>query len=156
MSSLQPWPNWSCDQFSPTILHFRGGYGGTDSKYQISIGEIEIIKDDHQPRGLWKLGIVQELMKGRDGQTIKSSCSQSHLSWSTTYDIEKTCIIAVPTRDSLWVNWDDPSLNISWSWTQWALTWQWHCDWAGPSEKSHCWESWSSKGVDCRTRKGQF
>ena len=41
----------------------------TDNKPQISVGEIVIIKDDHQPRGLWKLGIVQELMEGRDGQT---------------------------------------------------------------------------------------
>ena len=39
-----------------------------DSKSQISVGEIVIIKDDHQPRGLWKLGIVQELMKGQNGQ----------------------------------------------------------------------------------------
>ena len=40
-----------------------------DTKPQISVGDIVIVKDDHQPRGLWKLGIVQELMEGRDGQT---------------------------------------------------------------------------------------
>lgn len=28
-----------------------------------------IVKDDRLPRGLWKLGIVQETMRGRDGQT---------------------------------------------------------------------------------------
>ena len=28
-----------------------------------------IVKDEHLPRGLWKLGIVQEIMKGRDGLT---------------------------------------------------------------------------------------
>lgn len=40
-----------------------------DTKPQISVGDIVIVKDDHQPRGLWKLGIVQELMEGQDGQT---------------------------------------------------------------------------------------
>ena len=28
-----------------------------------------VVKDDHLPRGLWKLGIVQNIMKGRDGLT---------------------------------------------------------------------------------------
>ena len=40
-----------------------------DSNSQISVGEIVIVKDEHLPRGLWKLGIVQEVMKGRDGLT---------------------------------------------------------------------------------------
>jgi len=40
-----------------------------DSKSSISVGEIVIVKDDRLPRGLWKLGIVQEVMKGRDGLT---------------------------------------------------------------------------------------
>ena len=40
-----------------------------DTKAQVSVGDIVIVKDDHQPRGLWKLGIVQELLQGRDGQT---------------------------------------------------------------------------------------
>ena len=42
-----------------------------------------IVKDDRLPHGLWKLGIVQEIMKGRDGQTraavVKiASCDQQH------------------------------------------------------------------------------
>ena len=40
-----------------------------DSNSQISVGEIVIVKDEHLPRGLWKLGIVQEVLKGRDGLT---------------------------------------------------------------------------------------
>lgn len=36
---------------------------------QISVGEMVIVKDEHLPRGLWKLGLVQEIMMGRDGQT---------------------------------------------------------------------------------------
>jgi len=34
----------------------------------ISEGEVVIVKDDHLPRGQWKLGVVQEVMPGRDGQ----------------------------------------------------------------------------------------
>ena len=39
------------------------------SNSQISIGEIVIVKNEHLPRGLWKLGIVQQIMKGQDGLT---------------------------------------------------------------------------------------
>ena len=41
--------------------------GPGDSNAQISVGQIVIVKDEHLPRGLWKLGIVQEVMKGGDG-----------------------------------------------------------------------------------------
>ena len=34
---------------------------------QIAIGDIVIIHDDQLPRGLWKLGKIQEVMRGKDG-----------------------------------------------------------------------------------------
>ena len=34
---------------------------------QISVGEVVIVKDKQLPRGQWKLGVVDEVMKGRDG-----------------------------------------------------------------------------------------
>jgi len=34
----------------------------------LSVGEVVIVHDEHLPRGLWKLGRIQEVMKGRDGQ----------------------------------------------------------------------------------------
>jgi hypothetical protein len=40
-----------------------------DDSSQISVGEMVIVKDDRLPRGLWKLGLVQEIMKGREGRT---------------------------------------------------------------------------------------
>ena len=40
-----------------------------DDSSRISVGEMVIVKDEHLPRGLWKLGLVQEVMRGRDGQT---------------------------------------------------------------------------------------
>ena len=41
--------------------------GPGDSNTQISVGQIVIVKDEHLLCGLWKLGIVQEVMKGQDG-----------------------------------------------------------------------------------------
>ena len=40
-----------------------------DDNSRILVGEMVIVKDEHLPRGLWKLGLVQEIMRGRDGQT---------------------------------------------------------------------------------------
>ena len=34
----------------------------------LSVGEVVIVHDERLPRGLWKLGRIQEVMKGRDGQ----------------------------------------------------------------------------------------
>ena len=34
-----------------------------------AVGDIVIVKDDHLPRGQWWLGMVREILKGRDGLT---------------------------------------------------------------------------------------
>ena len=34
----------------------------------LSVGEVVIVHDEHLPRGLWKLGRIQETIEGRDGQ----------------------------------------------------------------------------------------
>ena len=36
----------------------------------IKVGDVVIVKDEHLPRGHWKLGVVQEVLTGRDGLTI--------------------------------------------------------------------------------------
>ena len=35
----------------------------------IAIGDVVIVKDEHLPRGHWKLGVVQKVLTGRDGLT---------------------------------------------------------------------------------------
>lgn len=35
----------------------------------IKVGDVVIVKDEHLPRGHWKLGVVQEVLTGRDGLT---------------------------------------------------------------------------------------
>ena len=45
----------------------------------VSVGNIVIVYDEHLPRGLWKLGRIVSVMKGRDGQirgaTVKTTSS---------------------------------------------------------------------------------
>ena len=38
-------------------------------KTKVSIGQVVIVKDEHLPRGLWKLGFIQRLLTGKDGKT---------------------------------------------------------------------------------------
>lgn len=40
-----------------------------DGSSPISEGDVVIVKDDHLPHGQWKLAVVQETLKGRDGLT---------------------------------------------------------------------------------------
>ena len=54
-----------------------------------------IIKDDHLPRGLWKLGIVQEIMKGRDG--LMRAAVVKTFSRDRQHSILQTYTVAVPT-----------------------------------------------------------
>lgn len=39
------------------------------SQRSLAKGDVVIIKGDEKNRGLWKLGIVEELITGRDGVT---------------------------------------------------------------------------------------
>ena len=58
--------------------------GGDHS--QISIGSIVIVHNDHLPRGLWKLGRIQEVLRGQDrlirGAVIKVACRETDNIWS--------------------------------------------------------------------------
>ena len=50
----------------------------------VTVGDIVIVSDDSLPRGQWKLGIVQELLKGKDGMvraaTVKIASSDQQYS----------------------------------------------------------------------------
>ena len=39
----------------------------TDKKPNLSVGDVVIVHSERLPRGLWKLGRIQELLQGRDG-----------------------------------------------------------------------------------------
>ena len=50
----------------------------SDNSPQISVGDVVVIKDDGLPRGQWKIGMIQTLLKGRDG-LIRAAMSRLHL-----------------------------------------------------------------------------
>ena len=65
------WKRWRAEYLSSLReihAHTSKRLPGDDNS-RILVGEMVIVKDEHLPRGLWKLGLVQEIMRGRDGQT---------------------------------------------------------------------------------------
>ena len=65
------WKRWRTEYLSNLrevhALSARKGQRVKNSR--ISVGDIVIIKDEQLPRGQWKLGVVQTLLTGQDGQT---------------------------------------------------------------------------------------
>ena len=63
------WKRWRSEYLSCLrevhALASRKQKNNTNSP--VSVGEVVIVRDEQLPRGLWKLGIVQEVLKGRDG-----------------------------------------------------------------------------------------
>ena len=37
--------------------------------HQVSVGDVVIIHEDSQPRGMWHLGCIEKLLPGTDGET---------------------------------------------------------------------------------------
>ena len=60
-----------------------------------SVGEVVLIKSDDKNRGKWKVGIIAELIKGRDGvvQEAKLRTGTSHLERAVQqlYPLELSC-----------------------------------------------------------------
>ena len=47
----------------------------THGNPQVSVGDIVIIHDENLPRSFWKLGRIQDLIVGKDGQTRGATVS---------------------------------------------------------------------------------
>ena len=61
------WKRWRAEylpELREAHRHFRTPKGVASP---IAVGDIVIVHDENQPRGLWKLGKVEELMPGADG-----------------------------------------------------------------------------------------
>ena len=62
------WKRWR-DEY---LLELRDSHcyssGGYSTSEQISIGNIVVVDNNNKPRGLWKLGKVEDLVVGSDGQ----------------------------------------------------------------------------------------
>ena len=58
------WRRWTTEY----IRSLRGRhFHGTGKSSNVAIGEIMLIKGDDNDRGHWKMGVVQKLVKGKDG-----------------------------------------------------------------------------------------
>ena len=65
------WRRWRTEYLS-TLREVHGHImkkQKADRSSPISEGDVVIVKDDHLPRGQWKLAVIQEALKGRDGLT---------------------------------------------------------------------------------------
>ena len=67
----------------------------------LQVGDVTIIKSDERNRNKWKLGIVEELIAGRDGvvRVAKLGAGKSHLERAVQhlYPLELTCDRTKPT-----------------------------------------------------------
>lgn len=62
------WKRWRQEYLLELRTSHRLDYKKGDKVKTISIGQVVLIHDENHPRGLWKLALVEELIKGSDGQ----------------------------------------------------------------------------------------
>ena len=60
------WKRWSCEYVKALREEHRISLG---KAAEISTGDIMLIKGEEKDRGLWKMGVVEKLIRGRDGVT---------------------------------------------------------------------------------------
>ena len=62
------WKRWRTEYLSCLReVHSQLSRKTQGERSVIATGDVVIVKDEHLPRGQWKLGVVQELLTGRDG-----------------------------------------------------------------------------------------
>ena len=64
------WSRWRSEYLNELReVHYHSVRKISEKKQPgLSVGEVVIVHDEHLPRGLWKLGRIQETIEGRDGQ----------------------------------------------------------------------------------------
>ena len=65
---LQPfWKRWSGEYLTELRDAHRYSASPRSSNKEITIGDIVLVHDKKHPRAFWKLGKVEKLIKGQDG-----------------------------------------------------------------------------------------
>ena len=59
------WKRWTTEYIRS--LRERRLHANQSGKTAVAVGEIVLIKEDGKDRGQWKMGVIQKLVKGRDG-----------------------------------------------------------------------------------------
>lgn len=58
------WKRWR-DEY---LLELRNTHTQGSKEATISKGDVVIVKDENQPRGFWRLGLVTDTITGKDGR----------------------------------------------------------------------------------------
>lgn len=64
------WNRWRSEYLNELReAHYHSTRKSSDrDRPGLSVGEVVIVHDEHLPRGLWKLGVIQDTITGQDGQ----------------------------------------------------------------------------------------
>ena len=65
----QFWKKWRTEYLTELRESHRRTVQGSSSQPSIATGDVVVIHDESLPRGLWRLGRIQETIAGRDGRT---------------------------------------------------------------------------------------
>lgn len=94
------WRRWTNEYLKG--LRERHNLKNNNKQFALKVGEVVIIKSDERDRNKWKLGIVEDLIKGRDGvvRVAKLRAGKSHLERAVQhlYPLELSCNIFKPEK----------------------------------------------------------
>ena len=63
------WNRWRTEYLNELReVHYHTSHKAAGIHPGLTVGEVVIVHDEQLPRGLWKLGMIQETVKGRDGE----------------------------------------------------------------------------------------
>ena len=62
------WKRWRTEYLTELRDSHRKLYHGRAGSPSIAIGDVVIVHDESLPRGFWKLGVIEEVISGMDGQ----------------------------------------------------------------------------------------
>ena len=87
------WKRWT-DEYVKALRETHNHKHGC-TEMQLSVGDVVIIKGDERNRGEWKMGIVEELHRGRDGivRSVKLRAGKTFLKRAVQhlYPLELSC-----------------------------------------------------------------
>ncbi len=67
------WRRWRTEYLQELRESHRQSMKKSPSHPQVAVGDVVIVHDDGLPRGLWKLGRIERIITGRDGQARGAS-----------------------------------------------------------------------------------
>ena len=73
------WKRWRTEYLTELRDSHRKLYHGRAGSPSIAIGDVVIVHDESLPRGFWKLGVIEEVISGKDGQ-VRGATVRSHSS----------------------------------------------------------------------------